>query len=983
MGKGGGGGSTPVLVDDNLKNKQFIRVIDLISEGEIEGPVNGLNSVLLNGTPVVNSHGETVIPGVDLVWKAGSQVQDALPGFAQVENEINVGLEVKHDTPLTRTVSNSDVDRLRLTLGVSALVAQNDKGDQRNSSVSLSILTNDGTGWAHQKTVVITGKISGQYLESHTVNAPAKKPFQVRVVRNNEDSVSDLIRNGTVWTSYTELTDARLTYPNSAVIGITIDRSQFSDNPKRTYHLRGKIVKIPENYDPYTRTYSGVWNGRFKLAWTNNPAWIYYDLVTDERYGLGKRVGRFGCDKWAMYAIGRYCDEMVDNGFGGKEPRFTCNVYLVDQRNAYDVLSDLASVFRGMPLWDGLMLTCVQDRPTDPVWTFTNSNVIDGKFSRKSAAMKSRHTVIHVSWSNPDNNWKEDVEYIANDNSINRYGLNVKKVVAFGCTSRGQAHRVGRWLLETERLETETNTFSTGAEGLNCMPGDIVEIVDNNYLDKRAGGRVLSVDGLRVKLDCEIEIKDLKGAYIAFVGTDGARTKVDIARQISADVIELKAEPAGLNEFGIFSIVEKVTLQQLYRVLVIDEDKDGKHTFTCLQHEPLKERVVDDDLSFETAPGNNVQSRIPAIDRLTVIPVEGSETAQARAMWAVATTTKALTFEVKVYRGGKIVSSYETNGFEYTFNGFETGNYLVGVRAKDKEGRLGDETKVAMIIGAPAPPSYIKVDPGYFSVMLTPQIAGPSTLSTEFEFWFSEIQIININNVENVASFQGIAKTWTQGGLKTGSTYYFYVRSINAYGISSFVECLASPSEDAAGLVDILGDAFLDSAAGEELKREIEGATTVAIEASNKLVFDHPGAQSATYSVKAGVNYNDKYIGAGMVIGVEVKNGAASSSIGFSADKFMIFNPANGKLEPAFAVKDGQVFIKDAFIGNATITSAKIADELRSSNYVAGKSGLRIGMRTGDFELNSTKTGGQLKIDGTGIRIYDSKGKLKIEMGLK
>lgn len=394
MGKGGGGGITPRLLDDNLKNKQFLNVIDLVSEGPIEGPVGGMSGFLLNGTPVVDADGNPNIHGVEVQWRAGTQTQEPLEDFPFVEKEIPVNVEVKKSTPILRTISDQETDRVRFTLGVSALVSQDDKGNQHDATVEMLIEVNDGSGWTHAETAKITGKISGQYLESYIIDAPKKKPFQIRVSRLTDDSKSDLLKNGTVWASYTEITDAKFSYPNSAVVGMKIDKSQYGDTPNRTYHIKGMIIQVPDNYDPEPRTYTGIWTGRFKPAWTNNPAWVFYDLVTNERYGIGEMIGSFGVDKFALYAIARYCDELVDDGFGNKEPRFTFNAYITSQRKAKEVLDDLASVFRGMPLWDGQQLTCFQDRPSDPVWTYTNSNVIDGKFKYTSTAKSARHNAI-------------------------------------------------------------------------------------------------------------------------------------------------------------------------------------------------------------------------------------------------------------------------------------------------------------------------------------------------------------------------------------------------------------------------------------------------------------------------------------------------------------------------------------------------------------------------------------------------------------
>ncbi|WP_311747535.1 phage tail protein, partial [Proteus columbae] len=808
MGKGGGGGSTPRLLDDNLKNKQFLNVIDLVSEGPIEGPVGGMSGFLLNGTPVVDEDGNPNIHGVEVQWRAGTPTQAPLDGFPFVEKEIPVNVEVKKNTPILRTISDQETDRVRFTLGVSALVSQDDKGNQYDATVEMLIEVNEGSGWVHAETARIIGKISGQYLESYIIDAPKKKPFQIRVSRTTEDSKSDLLKNGTVWASYTEITDAKFSYPNSAVVGMKIDKSQYGDTPNRTYHIKGMIIQVPDNYDPETRTYTGIWSGRFKPAWTNNPAWVFYDLVTNERYGIGEMIGSFGVDKFALYAIARYCDELVDDGFGNKEPRFTFNAYITSQRKAKEVLDDLASVFRGMPLWDGQQLTCFQDRPSDPVWTYTNSNVIDGKFKYTSTAKSARHNAIEVSWVNPSNGWSEEREFIQDDDLIQRFGgVNVKKVTAFGCTSRGQAHRVGKWILQTEKLEKDSVTFTTGREGINCISGDIIEVADDSFAGVKVGGRVLSVNACTIIIDAPIEWKyDDKGTF-SFLGATGKFVKIEI-QSIDGDIVTLRENPHGLKQYGVFSISKSTLTTRLFRVISISEDNEGNYLYNCIQHAPQKESIVDSGVDFTGNPPTQNVVRIPNIERLSIAYVNDSPQVQARAMWVTTTINRNISFNVTLYKNSKVVSTGNTADLEYYFNGLDAGDYLVGVRGKDANGMLGNETKVQMVIGAPSAPSSITVESGFFEIKLIPHIVVPHTQNTEFEFWFSgENKIDNINEIESKADFLGRAKFWTKEQLRAGLDYWFYVRSVNEYGKSHFVE--------AKGQVDGNIDAILDELAGQ------------------------------------------------------------------------------------------------------------------------------------------------------------------------
>ncbi|MBI6520546.1 DUF1983 domain-containing protein [Proteus mirabilis] len=1075
MGKGGGGGSTPRLLDDNLKNKQFLNVIDLVSEGPIEGPVGGMSGFLLNGTPVVDEDGNPNIHGVEVQWRSGTQTQEPLEDFPFVEKEIPVNVEVKKSTPILRTISDQETDRVRFTLGVSALVSQDDKGNQDNATVEMLIEVNDGSGWMYAEKVTIgPGKISGQYLESHIIDAPKKKPFQIRVSRLTDDSKSDLLKNGTVWASYTEITDAKFSYPNSAVVGMKIDKSQYGDTPNRTYHIKGMIIQVPDNYDPESRTYTGIWTGRFKPAWTNNPAWVFYDLVTNERYGIGEMIGSFGVDKFALYAIARYCDELVDDGFGNKEPRFTFNAYITSQRKAKEVLDDLASVFRGMPLWDGQQLTCFQDRPSDPVWTYTNSNVIDGKFKYTSTAKSARHNAIEVSWINPSNGWSEEREFIQDDDLIQRFGgVNVKKVTAFGCTSRGQAHRVGKWILQTEKLEKDSVTFSTGREGINCISGDIIEVADDSFAGVKVGGRVLSVNGSTITIDAPIDWEyDDKGTF-SFLGASGRFEKIDI-QSIDGDIVTLREIPRGLKQYGVFSITKSTLTTRLFRVITISEDKDGIYLYNCIQHEPQKERIVDNGVDFTGSPPTQNVIRIPNIERLSIAYVNDSSQVQARAMWMTTTINRNISFNVTLYKDSKVVSTGNTTDLEYYFNGLEAGDYLVGVRGRDTNGMLGNESKVQMVIGTPNAPSSIIVESGFFEIKLIPHIAAPHTLNTEFEFWFSgERRIDNVNEIESKADFLGRAKFWTKGQLKAGRDYWFYVRSVNEYGKSHFVEAKGQADDNTEAILDELDGQFMTTEAGKQLSEELkwntesiaelvnatyslstdvlqrsanaqagitqlqqlrvsdneawaqdikrvyasidENATEVKraqnsivdlnkafaedrtrvqarfdeqegmIEEKMQATFEQSGDGVVTHSINITIKHNGvSYNAAGQVISAQVKNGKLESFIGYNANNFAWYNPVNGKMELFMAAKNGQLFIRDLFIEDGSITNAKIGNVIQSNNYVAGKSGWIIN-KNGFAELQNIKARGEIEATSGRLKNVvieescDILGKLKVE----
>lgn len=419
MGKGGGGGGhTPVEAKESGRSKQLIRINEVISEGEVQGLADDLKSVYFDNTPVQNADGSYNFKNVVLDGRVGAQVQDVLPGFDTSEKEVSVSTRVRKNLPITRTITDNKVSRLRLTLGVQSLFKQEDNGDTNGTQVEMNVYIGERV-----YPVTFNGKYSSQYLRSYVFTNLPRTPFTVRVERVTEDSTSQRKQNNTLWASYTEIIDTEFTYPNTALIGVKFDSEYFAQIPNRTYDVLGIKVKVPVNYDPQTRAYSGLWNGTFKLAWTDNPAWILYDIITNKRYGLSQRIGEVAVDKWTLYQVAQYCDQLVPDGFGGLEPRFTCNAWLTEQRKAYDVIHDICSIFRAMPVWNGREFTVVMDRPADPVWTYTNANVENGEFTYTFSAQKARHNAIQVEYADKANNYEKSIEYLSDDESIRKNGL--------------------------------------------------------------------------------------------------------------------------------------------------------------------------------------------------------------------------------------------------------------------------------------------------------------------------------------------------------------------------------------------------------------------------------------------------------------------------------------------------------------------------------------------------------------------------------
>lgn len=829
MSSGGGKAKTPTLINDNLYHKQFYRVLDIISEGPIYGPVNTkapLNSVMLNDTPVTDANGNTSIPGVSVAWRNGTLDQSPINGFNAIESTVIVNAQVKHDTPIIRTVSDPNVTRIRLNIGVDSLVQSDEQSNQYNTSVMMMIdvKPSSSSTWTLVKDVTIgPGKISGEYLEAHIINAPDEKPFDIRVRRVTADSTSDLLQNDTRWSSYSEIIDDNLSYPHTAVAGAVIDHDQYTDTPTRTYHLRGLIVDVPDNYNPEKRTYSGLWLGGFKQAYTNNPAWIFRYLVKNERFGLARHAGYIDVDDGALYTLSQYCDQLVDDGYGGLEPRMTLNAYITEQMSARDLLDNIAGMFRGIALWDGQRLTVMIDAPQDPIATITNANVVDGAFTRSSISRAECYNAVIVSWTDPENGWEQSKEYVANDELIARDGYNETTLEAFGCTSRGQAHRAGKWLIETAKREPSKFTFKMARDAIHFTPGDIIEILDNNRAGARLGGRIVANNGKVITVDKVDSEYIAAGDTISLLDSDGKFKKHQITG-VNGNKITLAAAPAWIRNGTVFAVSTEAAKPVLCRITSVAETENNSvYTIEAAQHDPNKQAVVDEGAIFEINNDTLNHFRVPNIENLKVINI-ASETVQCRATWETQTTTHRMTFEIRIYNAdGAVVKSYETTKYSYDFYGIDAGAYSLGVRGRNDTGMKGAESIVDLVIGAPAAPIGVNWVPGVFQATVYPISRTTLTTDTSYEFYYSgETQITDPASVTTKAQYTGRGHQWTFGGMNTGHTYYVYVRTRNAFGVSDFVEASGKPTENFDEISDYVTKDVMNSEQFKELVSDIK-----------------------------------------------------------------------------------------------------------------------------------------------------------------
>jgi predicted phage tail protein len=751
-------------VTDSLRSTSYVRALDVISEGPIEGLVDGLRSVYLDDTRLQNADGTFNFQGFKIVERNGDAAQAPIEGFSSVESITSVGVRVQQAAPVVRTITNPNTDAVLVTIGVPALqstdqttgavsgalvrmtlevqpnggawvraaadavvgpLAGTGFGDAyatvpqdviatrieprvtisnaaaagayeyrveyrlsdgtpvdlaanwslsrqafmevstattaygsdseggpttyvvytASESFELRAFTGDflapgrydlrvtllsggaasisigGTYFESLPSIRIAGKTSSRYQRQYRVPLPAGgAPWSIRLTRTTADSGSAFVQNETWWDSYTEVVSQRLRYPYSAMLAVSIDASQFSSIPTRAYDVRLRRVQVPVNYNPITRVYTGSWNGTFKTAWTDNPAWCFYDLLTHPRYGLGAFVGT-GVDKWTLYSIAQYCDQLVPNGFGGQEPRFTCNIIIGSKAEAFRVLNDIASIFRGLIYWAAGGVTAAQDAPSDPVALFTPANVIDGAFSYSGSSAKVRHTAALVTWNDPQDLCRQKVEYVEDREGINRYGLVMTEVVAVGCTSRGQASRVGRWLLFSERLQTDAVAFKVGLEGAIVRPGNVIKVADPGRAGVRFGGRLLAASTTNLTLDAAVTLVAGQTYTLSCLRADGTvqeRTVTTGAGTVSTLVVSpaLAEAPA----VGSIWVLQSAAVEaQLFRVLTITESARQEFEITAIEHEPSKYASIEQGLKLLPRSISALSAVPPAPTQVSVV----------------------------------------------------------------------------------------------------------------------------------------------------------------------------------------------------------------------------------------------------------------------------------------------------------------------------------------------------------------------------
>lgn len=1081
-GKGGGEARTPVESPDNLHSTSYARVLDLISEGEIVGLVNGLQSIYLDGTPLRNDNGAFNFEGVTVDVRHGTQQQDPIPGYPASENSYAVGAELKAGTSWVRSFSNRNLSAVRVTLGVNGLSkADTSNGDIKGHKVSYAIdLQTNGGAWQEVLSSSFSGKTTSQYRRTHRIDLPAgASSWSVRVRRLTPNANSGTTADITVIDSVTEVIDGKLRYPMSALVGIQVDASQFRSIPTRAYHMRGRIIRVPSNYTPETRTYTGVWDGTFKTAYTNNPAWVFYDLVTNDRYGLGRRIPAQWLNKWALYQIGAYCDELVPDGRGGMEPRFTCNVYLQSQGDAYRLLQDLCSIFRGIVYWAAGAAVPAADMPRDPVYTYSQTNVIGGRFVYTGTPLKTRATVALVSYNDMTDMGRQKVVYVQDDEAVARYGIRKTEIAAFGCTSEAQAYRVGQWALLTARRETRSVSFSVGLDGTLCAPGQVIRVADSMFAGRRISGRIHAATASQVTLDSVAEVAAGDTLVVNLPSGVSQARQVSAVHEVSGKLRVDLAQPfdaAPLPE-SVWAVESQGLATQLFTVVSVAEGEGLTFDITAVQHDPSKFAAIDHGTRLDDRPISVVPPRVQTAPQAVAVSsyevlTQGISRTTVVISWDA--PEGAVAYDVEWQRSdSEWVKAPRQRTTQLEISNAYSGTYVARVRAVNAiEGSSlwtqSQPTQVDGLMAAPPAVVGFKAVSRVFGISLSWGFPSGLYVADKTELLYSLT-----NDFDDAIKLSDVA--YPQGthelmGLAAGQEFYFWARIVDKNGLAGpwSAPLHGAASSDAAPILDYISGQIDKSALAEELRAPIEQAEQAAssavkdaekqaeallrdiisgertrTDAAEALAFARSelsasireglqaeaqqrtqlaaqfgqsltavqqelaayasdmqaiardvttvqasvgdadakaqtalqaisttdGKLAATMSFRVQLNANGAYHFAGFGLGVENSGGVLQSQFLVTADRFAILPAATSAAAQAaspFVVENGQVIMRSAFIGDGSITRAKIANAAIGSAQIedAAITSAKIGnaaitaAKIGDAQVDTLKIAG-------------------------
>ncbi|HGP0571045.1 TPA: host specificity protein J [Serratia marcescens] len=998
---GGGGGHTPVESPDSIQSIARAKMLFALGEGEFAGGLDGTN-IFADGTPALNADGSENFPGFRWEFRPGTQAQDYIQGIPAVENEITVGTELKSGTPWVRSVSNLQLSAVRLRFGWPMLQKQEDNGDVNGYRIEYAIdVATDGGSYQEMLTAAIDDKTTSLYERSHRINLPkATTGWQVRVRRLTPNANSARIADRMNIEALTEIIDAKLRYPNTALLYVEFDSKQFPNIPKISCAPRGRVIRVPDNYDPETRSYTGVWTGGFKWAYSDNPAWVFYDIILADRFGLGDRIDSTQVSESELYRIAQYCDQPVPDGRGGDgmEPRFTCNVYIQSREDAWTVLSDLAGIFRGMTYWGQNQMVALADMPRDMDFTYTRANVIDGKFTYSSASERTRYSTAMVSWSDPANHYADAIEAVFDSDLVRRYDVNQTELTAIGCTRQSEANRRGRWALLTNSKD-RTVTFSVGLDGMIPMPGHIVGVADQMVAGRVIGGRISSVDGRKLTLDRK---PGAKAGDRLIVNLPSGKAQ---ARTVQAVNDRMVTVTTAYSEIPVpesaWSIDADDLAVQLYRVVGIADNGDNTFTIDATEHDPNKYARIDTGARIDDRPISIIPPGVQAppknitIDSYSSVS-QGIAITTMRAAWGA--VDNAIAYEAEWRKdNGNWVSMPRTSALGFEVPGIYAGRYLVRVRAINASDvssiwATSMETYLKGKEGKPPVPVGFKASPLLWGIQLDwgfPD-GAEDTLKTEIQYADNAAG----NNAMLLADIPYPLHTHTMTGLKAGQEFWFRARLQDRTGNQGdWTGWIKGQSNANAGdYLESIGDGFLTDKDGDRLTGDIDTNIEAIIQnaLANNATVEHQWAQygtvradilvvkttiaevdhalaelstqvqaqiddvtavledkltatvdadgaTAIHTLKAGVRVNGVFYNAGMSIAVLAETGKpVITRIGFNANQFVLMSGSGDTQYSPFAVVNGQVFISDAFIQNASITSAKIADAAITNAKISG-----------------------------------------------
>ncbi|HHT4113647.1 TPA: host specificity protein J [Citrobacter freundii] len=1050
-GRGKGGSNqtrTPVEAPDSIQSIARAKVLIALGEGEFAGGLDGKNIFLGDSssyTPLQNADGSYNFSNVKYEFRSGTQEQDYIQGFPGIENELQVSYELKQAVPYVRAVSNTQLSALRIRLGWPTLLLQKNNGDKVGTRVEYAIdLSVDGGPYETVINGAVDDKTTSLYERSHRVNLPkASTGWQLRVRRITPDSTSVNVVDIMRVVAVTEIIDAKLRYVNTALLYVEFDAKQFPNGiPQVVCNPKGRIIRVPDTYDPETRTYSGTWEGVFKWAWTDNPAWIYYDIILNERFGLGQRIDATQIDKWELYRIAQYCDQPVPDGRGGSgtEPRFRCNVYIQDRNDAWTVLRDLAGIFRGMTYWGDNKMYVLADMPRDVWHIYNHSSVVEGKFTFADPSETTRNTAALVNWSDPANHYKDTPEPVYDNDLAMRFDYRQLEMTAIGCTRQSEANRRGRWALLTNGIG-EVVTFSTG---MDVPPaGEVIGVAANELAGRTIGGRVSAVNGRNITLDRAADVKAGNRLFLNLPsGIAQARTVQAVNGNTVTVTTSYSETPEAECNWGVDSDDLFIAL---FRVTGTRDNNDGTFEVTGTTYNPDIYPAVDTGARLDerpisvippgvqTPPGNIVVDSYSTVNQNIAITT-------MRVAWDA--VQGAVAYEAEWRRdSGNWVTVPRTSSLGFEVQGIYSGRYLVRVRAVNTSDvssvwAISSEVNLTGKVGNPPKPVGFATTPINWGIRLNwgfPANTG-DTLKTEIQYTANS----DFSNPLLLSDVPYPSAEYTQLGLKAGQEFWYRAQLVDRTGNESgWTDWIRGESN--ANADDYLGDIaddFLTSTDGDRLTSDIDTNLEAALQnaLANHGTVEHQWAQygevradilvvkttiadvdkamaemstqvqaqikdvtasledkltatvdatsaTAIHTLKVGVRINDIFYGAGMSIAVLAEAGKpVVTRVGFNANQFVLMSGSGDTQYSPFAVVNGQVFISDAFIQYGQITLAKIK-ELRSENYVQGQTGT-IMKSDGTFEMNGAVAGeGATKMTNLNYSVKDGNGVLRVQIG--